>query len=69
MVPIHYEAYFADNARVDEPRRKLEMEVARRGLHDKVFALHTGERFVFPAETMSGPLVIGETGRSRFAAR
>ncbi len=60
MVPIHFEAYFSSGERVDEPRRLLTAEVARRGLEGKVFALRTGERFVYPPEGQSAPIVISE---------
>ena len=63
MVPVHYEAYFADDRRVGEPRRKLMEEIDKRGLRDRVFALRTGERFVYPDHGMPAPLVISEPAR------
>ena len=60
MVPIHFEAYFSSGERIDEPRQKLAAEVARRGLQARVFALHTGERFVYPPEGEPAPTVISE---------
>jgi L-ascorbate metabolism protein UlaG (beta-lactamase superfamily) len=44
MVPIHFEAYYSRGTDHGAPRRRLLAEVARRGLEDRVFALHTGER-------------------------
>jgi len=44
MVPIHFEAYYSRGTDHGAPRRRLLAEVARRGLQDRVFALHTGER-------------------------
>jgi L-ascorbate metabolism protein UlaG (beta-lactamase superfamily) len=64
MVPIHFEAYFSSGEHVDEPRQKLAAEVERRGLRDRVFALHTGERFVYPPEGAEAPQVISESARA-----
>lgn len=50
MVPIHYEAFYSSVVPYDEPRRKLEAEVQRRGLSDRVFAPHPGERWVMPGD-------------------
>ena len=67
LVPIHFEAYFGDGRRLDEPRRKLAEEVALRGLTGRVFALRTGERFVYPAGSAQ-PVVISEPAHATFAA-
>ena len=48
MIPIHFEAYHSTAVPLDEPRRKLEEEVAKKGLQGRVFALYTGERWVEP---------------------
>jgi N-acyl-phosphatidylethanolamine-hydrolysing phospholipase D len=50
MIPIHYEHYFSGRGSQAHgaPRRKLEAEVARRGLQARVFALRTGERWLLP---------------------
>jgi len=58
MVPIHFEAYYSRGVDHGGPRRQLAAEVERRGLHDRVFALRTGERIVFGD---SVPLVIGDS--------
>ena len=50
MIPIHFEAYHSTAVPLDEPRRELAEEVARRGLSDRVFALYTGERWVEPED-------------------
>ena len=67
MVPIHFESYFAvggDNRQ--RPRRDLVAEVQRRGLGQRVFALHTGERIVVPH---GEPYVLSEPANAveRFA--
>lgn len=59
MVPIHFEAYYARGVDPGAPRRELGAEVRRRALEARVFALHTGERIVFPA---GEPVVIRDTG-------
>jgi len=48
MIPIHFEAYHSTAVPLDEPRRLLEEEVEKSGLKGRVFALHTGERWVEP---------------------
>jgi L-ascorbate metabolism protein UlaG (beta-lactamase superfamily) len=60
MVPIHHEAYWSDGGHAGEPRRKLLAEAEKRGLADRVFALRTGERFVYPEDGARSPLVISE---------
>src|SRR3954464_3238885 len=56
MVPIHFETFANSDAPVDLPRRILGEEVTKRGLSDRVFALHVGERLVLGD---AGPRVIG----------
>ena len=58
MVPIHFEAYYSRGDH-GAPRRRLLAEVARRGLGDRVFALHTGERIALGD---GAPKVLGEEG-------
>jgi len=58
MIPIHFEAYYSPSVPLDEPRRILEHEVSANHLEGRVFALHTGERWIEPAE-----------GGPRYAAR
>lgn len=59
MVPIHFESYYTGRGDPKAPRRELVAEVQRRGLGDRVFALHVGERIAFPE---GEPLVIRDTG-------
>ena len=47
MAPVHFEAFFSSDSRIDEPRRRLLAEADKRGLRDRVLAWHTGERLVF----------------------
>jgi N-acyl-phosphatidylethanolamine-hydrolysing phospholipase D len=46
MIPIHFEAYHSMAVPLDEPRKQLAAEVAKRGLQGRVFALYTGERWI-----------------------
>jgi len=55
MVPIHFEAYYSRGTDHGAPRRELEKAVRSRRLEDRVFALHTGERFVLAS---AGPEVM-----------
>jgi glyoxylase-like metal-dependent hydrolase (beta-lactamase superfamily II) len=59
MVPIHFEAYYSRGTEHGAPRRRLLAEVARRGLGDRVFALHTGERIALGD---GAPKILGEEG-------
>lgn len=56
FVPIHFEAFFSSSERLEEPRRRLIAEVARRGLQKRVLAWHTGQRVVW---TDAGPKLVG----------
>jgi len=55
MVPIHFEAYYSRGTDHGAPRRELAAAVQSRGLGDRVFALHTGERIVLAS---AGPVVM-----------
>jgi L-ascorbate metabolism protein UlaG (beta-lactamase superfamily) len=59
MVPIHFEAYHSTAVPLDEPRRQLAEEVARKQLEQRVFPLYTGERWVEPDDG-SAPWVTRE---------
>lgn len=48
MIPIHYEAFYSSVVPYGEPRKRLTAAAEARGLSDRVFALHTGERWVMP---------------------
>jgi L-ascorbate metabolism protein UlaG (beta-lactamase superfamily) len=66
MVPIHFESYYTGRGDPTAPRRELNAEVRRRGLGDRVFALHTGERIALPD---GEPIVIRDTfGPERLAS-
>jgi L-ascorbate metabolism protein UlaG (beta-lactamase superfamily) len=60
MIPIHFEAYHSTAVPLDEPRRLLEEEVEERHLEDRVFALHTGERWMLPDVAGKKPWVTDE---------
>jgi len=49
MIPIHFEAYYADWSGYDTPRADLLRSARWQGLADRVHALYPGERFVLPA--------------------
>jgi L-ascorbate metabolism protein UlaG (beta-lactamase superfamily) len=57
MIPIHFEAYHSTAVPLDEPRKRLGDEVERQGLEDRVFALHTGERWMLPDGEGASPWV------------
>lgn len=59
MVPIHFEAYYSRGSDHGAPRRRLMAEVQRRGLSDRVFALHTGEGIALGD---GQPRILGEDG-------
>jgi L-ascorbate metabolism protein UlaG (beta-lactamase superfamily) len=48
MIPIHFEAYHSTAVPLDEPRKELMGEIAKRHLEGRVFPLYTGERWVEP---------------------
>ncbi|HYZ88346.1 MAG TPA: MBL fold metallo-hydrolase [Myxococcales bacterium] len=60
MIPIHFEAYHSTAVPLDEPRKVLEEEVEKRHLQDRVFALHTGERWMLPDREGKKPWVTDE---------
>ena len=57
LVPIHYEAFFSTGQHIGDARKGLEAEVQKRGLADRVYALHTGERLSL--EDGGAPVVMG----------
>ena len=59
MIPIHYEAFHSTSVPIDKPRAQLLQAVDKERLHDRVFALYTGERWVEPDDG-SAPWVTRE---------
>jgi N-acyl-phosphatidylethanolamine-hydrolysing phospholipase D len=61
MIPIHFEAYKSTVVPLDEPRRVLAESARRRGVSDRIFALHTGERWGLPDDGEQPPWVLSES--------
>lgn len=59
FAPIHFEAFFSNTERLEEPRRRLLAEVQKRGLQRRVLAWRTGQRLVWTAH---GPQIWGADG-------
>ena len=47
FVPVHFEAFFSAESRIEEPRQRMMAEADKRGLRSRVLAWHTGERLSF----------------------